>query len=342
MNKESPTYLQTSLAAAMTLGFKTGRFYRDAKLYCINLLLTYNSGCAGNCGYCGLSMRRPGEYKDKSFIRVEWPIYKFTGILDGISTNSDKVKRVCLSMVTNKRAIKDTIKITKTHSQNLDIPLSLLISPTILDKKHLYNFRENGADMIGIAIDCATPVLFEKFRGKNVNGPHKWEKYWKCYEDAIEIFGKRNVGIHLIVGLGETEKEMIETIQKSYLMGGSTHLFSFFPEPDSFLSKHPQPPMGQYRRIQLARFLIDEGISVFEDFCFDENGRVTGFGLSDENISKIIEPGTPFMTSGWPNRGRDVACNRPYANCLPGPNIRNFPFLPKNEDIKKIKVELKK
>ncbi|EMR74670.1 hypothetical protein MBGDF03_01269 [Thermoplasmatales archaeon SCGC AB-540-F20] len=52
MSKESPEYLRTSLAAAMTLGFKNGRFYRNAKLPCINLLLTYNSGCAGNCGYC--------------------------------------------------------------------------------------------------------------------------------------------------------------------------------------------------------------------------------------------------------------------------------------------------
>jgi biotin synthase-related radical SAM superfamily protein len=29
-----------SLAAAMTLGYKPGLFYRDVRLYCINLLLT--------------------------------------------------------------------------------------------------------------------------------------------------------------------------------------------------------------------------------------------------------------------------------------------------------------
>jgi len=340
MSKESPKYLRTSLAAAMTLGFKTGRFYRNAKLPCINLLLTYTSGCAGNCGYCGLSMRRPGAYKDKSFIRVEWPIYKLTDILESISRSGDKVKRVCLSMVTNKRAIKDTIEITKIHRQNLDVPLSLLISPTILDKNHLYSFWENGADMIGIAVDCATPYLFEKIRGKNVSGPHKWRQYWKCYEEALEIFGRRNVGIHLIVGLGETEKEMMEVIQRSYTMGGSTHLFSFFPEPDSSLSKHPQPPMGQYRRVQLARFLIDEGISSFEDFSFDAHGKLTGFDMTDEDISKIITLGKPFMTSGCPGRDGEVACNRPYANCLPGPEIRNYPFYPEKEDIEKIKVEL--
>jgi biotin synthase len=340
MDKESPEYLRTSLAAAMTLGFKNGRFYRNAKLPCINVLLTYNSGCAGNCGYCGLSMRRPGTYKDKSFIRVEWPIYKLTDIIKKISENNDKVKRICISMITNKMAIKDTSKITKTLKQSLDIPISLLISPTIMDKKDLLTFRENGADMIGIAVDCATPHLFEKIRGKTVKGPHKWEKYWKCYGESLEIFGKQKVGVHLIVGLGETEREMVETIQKSYNMGGFTHLFSFFPENDSLLSQHPQPPIGQYRRIQLARFLIDEGIASLENFSFDTKGMLTCFGMTDETLSKIIESGKPFMTSGCPGRDGEVACNRPYANCVPGPEIRNYPFSPEKEDIQKINVEL--
>jgi len=42
---ESPEYLRMSLAAALTLGLKNGSFYRGARLYCINLLLTYKRGC---------------------------------------------------------------------------------------------------------------------------------------------------------------------------------------------------------------------------------------------------------------------------------------------------------
>ena len=51
---ESPHAVRMSLAAAMTLGFKKGLFYRNARLYCINLLLTYQQGCAAKCAYCGL------------------------------------------------------------------------------------------------------------------------------------------------------------------------------------------------------------------------------------------------------------------------------------------------
>ena len=38
---ESPGYVRLSLAAAMTLGFAKGWFFRGATLKCVNLLLTY-------------------------------------------------------------------------------------------------------------------------------------------------------------------------------------------------------------------------------------------------------------------------------------------------------------
>ena len=71
-------------------------------------------------------------------------------------------------------------------------------------------------------------------------------------------------GIHLIVGLGETEKEMVVTIQKGQDLGAYTHLFSFFPEKGSPMEKIPLPPLGQYRRIQLARWIINEGLGSHE------------------------------------------------------------------------------
>lgn len=341
MKRESPEYIRTSLAAAMTLGFKDGLFYRNARLLCINLLLTYDSGCSGNCAYCGLSRERPGNHREKSFIRVNWPLYKLTDITERITKNREKVKRICLSMITNKRAIVDTSHITRALTKTLDIPLSLLISPTILNKDVLQRFKGDGADRIGIAIDAATPALFKKMRGPGVGGPHTWERYCGCFKEAVEIFGERKVGAHLIVGLGEAEKEMIATIQKVYDLGGTTHLFSFFPEEKSLLSLHPQPPIGQFRRVQLARFLIDEGGRRVENFRFDASGRVINFGVTDGNLSSIIDSGKPFMTSGCPGDDGEVSCNRPYGDSPPGEQIRSFPFLPEKEDIQKIREELK-
>lgn len=338
--RESPEYLRTSMAAAITLGFRPGRFYRDAKLSCINLLMTYSEGCMANCAYCGLSRGRSGEFDQKSFIRVDWPVYELDEIITRIEERRDRIKRICVSMITNPRATRDLITIVERIKAHLDIPISLLITPTILEGKDLVEFKEAGANMIGVAVDAATPELFKKHRGRGVRGLHKWETYWEVFRKAVEIFGLRRVGVHLIVGLGETEKEMTATIQRVHDLGGSTHLFSFYPEVGSRLENQSPPPMGQYRRIQLARYLIDEDIVTFEDFIFHPRERIEDFGISEDSLMDIIDTGFPFMTSGCPSEDGEVACNRPYGNEPPGPGIRNYPFRLEGEDIERVKREL--
>ncbi|OQY45089.1 MAG: radical SAM protein [Desulfobacteraceae bacterium 4572_87] len=338
---ESPEYLRMSLAAAMTLGLKPGRFYRNAKLYCINLLLTYRSGCAARCAYCGLSNKRTGQYNEKSFIRVSWPTHSLKEIIERISERTHKVKRICISQITNKRSVQDTKDICSGLRSGFDIPVSLLISPTILSKEDLLDFKDAGADKIGVAIDLATPELFDQYRGKGVGGPHKWETYGQCLSDAIAIFGKRNAGSHFVTGMGETEKEMVGSIQKVQDSGGWTHLFSFFPETDSQMKDHPMPEIDHYRRIQLAGYLMDEGLSRAEKMAFDPSGRILDFGLPTRELNRIIDTGEPFRTSGCEGYDGQVACNRPFANSRPGPNMRNYPFSPTGDDIARIRHQMK-
>jgi biotin synthase len=338
--RESPEYLRMSLAAAMTLGFKQGLFYRNARLYCINLLLTYNEGCSARCAYCGLSKNRPGQYTKKSFIRVTWPEYRLDEIIEAISTRQNRVKRICISMLTNGRAVMDTIEICKRLRSAFDIPVSLLISPTILKYEELEEFKAAGADKIGVAIDLATEGLFDRYRGNGVNGPHKWDRYWQCLADSLKIFGEGNAGSHFMTGMGETEREMCEAIQRVKDMGGNTHLFSFFPEVNSPMSDHPMPPMAQYRRIQVARYLIDKSMADISRFVFDDSGQIIEFGLSSTDMERLIETGEPFRTSGCTGYDGLVACNLPFANSRPGPDIRNFPFKPDDNDIVRIKQQM--
>jgi biotin synthase-related radical SAM superfamily protein len=337
---ESPEYLRTSLAAALTLGFERGRFYRNARTFCVNVLLTYKEGCAARCAYCGLSHNRPGVYDKKSFIRVPWPVYPLDEIIQRISGRLDRVKRICISMITNRRSIQDTKDICIRLRSSFDVPVSLLISPTILNQQDLMDFKRAGADKIGVAIDLATPALFDTFRGEGVGGPHEWSTYWNCLRDSLEIFGKGNAGAHFIVGMGETEREMCSSIQRVTDMGGSTHLFSFFPEPGSQMADHPLPPMDQYRRIQVARFLIDNQITTINSFTFNDRGEITGFGLACIELDRVIDTGEPFRTSGCEGYDGQVACNRPFANSRPGDSMRNYPFPPEAEDIKRIRLQM--
>ncbi len=335
--KVSPQFIQTSLAASLTLGFQQGSFHRNAKLKGLNLLLHYKEGCLGKCHFCGLSRSRREGPRGKTFIRVEWPLYLLEEIIER-AKGKDQIHRVCISMITHPKALEDTLYVIQRLREGTDLYISILISPTLIHREDsLMAMKKAGADRVGIAIDAATPELFDQLRGKGVGGPHQWDHYWDVVRMAVNVFGRFQVGIHLIVGLGETEKEMVETIQRGQEMGAHTHLFSFFPEKGSPMEGYSPPPLDQYRRIQLARWIINESLGSANQMKFDRNGRLTDFGI---DINPLIQIGEPFMTSGCPGRDGKVACNRPYGNERPSGPIRNFPFIPESEDIEEIKNQL--
>ena len=250
----------------------------------------------------------------------------------------DQIHRVCISMITHPKALEDTLYVIRKLKEETTLFISVLITPTLIrGNTSLEAMKEAGADRVGIAVDAATPELFDQLRGKGVGGPHRWDHYWEVVRMAADVFGKYYIGIHLIVGLGETEKEMVETIQKGQDLGAHTHLFSFFPEKGSPMEKSPLPLLDRYRRIQLARWIINEGLVSVDRMKFDGSGRLVDFGI---DIDPVIENGEAFMTSGCPGRDGKVACNRPYGNERPSGPIRNFPFNPEPEDIREIKTQL--
>ncbi|MFQ5833771.1 MAG: radical SAM protein [Candidatus Thorarchaeota archaeon] len=345
-SRESPEYVRTSMAAAMTMGKIPGKFYRDAKLHCINLLLTYEDGCHAKCAYCGLSGSRQTDtdWVDSSFIRVDWPIFSLNDVTKAVTDGtSPHVERVCLSMITHGRARNDCIEVVSRLKEVIP-RISVLITPTIVNEDWLRRLREAGVDMVGIAVDGATPEVFEDLRGKGVRGPHKWAKYWETVEQAVEVFGPGNVGVHLIVGIGETERQMIETIQRAQDIGARTHLFSFFPEEGSAMEDHPQPPLGSYRRVQAARYMINYGLGSFADMSFNERGQLVEFGLNQEVFEDMMNKGEAFMTSGCRGNTMENACNRPMGNCTPFQaaigHWRNFPIVPEEKDVEKIRDQL--
>ncbi len=334
--KESPEHVQISTAAAMTLKFFPGRFNRGEKLYALNLLVNYEDGCMARCGYCGLSKSR--DRNEKTFIRVDWPILSVDEIIERSKKYGKHLQRVCVSMITHPKSYDDMLTIMGKFNERTNLLISGLISPTLIHKKEdLIKIKEAGADWVGIAVDAVTPELFEKTRGKGVKGPHKWDHYWQILEWSVDVFGRGNVGVHLIVGLDETEKDIIQTIQKAEDIGAKGQLFSFYPEAGSQLSEKKQPDYGNYRRIQLARYLINEELSNFNQMKFNEKDQIVDFGT---DIEPIIQDGEAFMTSGCTGNDGKVACNRPYGNERPSRPIRNYAFKPEQSDIENIREQL--
>jgi len=339
----SPGYVRTSLAGSISLGMEQGRFTRGCGSTCLNVLLNYKEGCSAKCGYCGLSAARtagrPKSGADRhTFIRVSWPLYPLESILSKIGEGRHQFKRVCVSMVTHERAMDDAVAVVNSFALNTGLPVSALLNPTVMDgKKDMLVIKDAGADRVGIAIDAATQPLFSSLRGAGAGGPHTWERYFEALEEAVEVFGRYKAGIHLIVGLGETEKEMAAIIDECHNMGALTHLFSFYPETGSLLENLERPSVGSYRRIQLARYLINESICTFHDFKFSAAGKIVDFGM---DIAPFIEKGLPFMTSGCPGKDGFPACNRPFSNERPSEPIRNFHFMPNDEDKRDIASQI--
>jgi lipoyl synthase len=201
--------------------------------------------------------------------------------------------------------------------------------------------KDLGADIFTVALDAATPEIFDLTRGKGVDSPHTWRKYWEILDDARDIFGPNKFGAHIIVGMGETEHDVLSLVQRLVDLGGHSHMFCFFPEKGSLMDHLPATPRDQWRRVQLGRYLIDyRGVRV-ENMQFDDAGRVKDFGLPKGELDDVINKGVAFRTSGCPGKfAEDIsACDRPYGDSPPS-NIASYPFQPNKRDITKIRGQL--
>lgn len=342
----SPEYVQMSTAAAITLGLVAGKMHRVSCTHCLNLLVTYPEGCRANCAYCGLARHREEarDYADRNFIRVDWPTARYDEVIERMKSRADRgqFQRMCISMITHPRSNDDTfVLLERWVAEVPQVPVSILSNPTTLERADLVRMRDMGADIFTVALDAVTPEIFERTRGKGVDSPHKYEHYWRAIEWAADVFGPEKFGAHLICGLGETEREILEVAQKIRIMGGHNHMFAFFPERGSLMEDWPAVDRGQWRRVQLARYVIDYTGGRFEDMAFDDEGRVIDFGVTREKLEALINDGTAFRTSGCPGKVDDVsACNRPYGDSSPT-DILSFPFAPARRDITRIRRQLR-
>jgi len=305
----SPEYVQMSTAAAITLGLIPGQMYRTACTHCLNLLVTYPEGCRANCAYCGLARHREEarDYADRNFIRVDWPTAHYDEVIERVRAGADKgqFQRMCISMITHPNSDADSFVLLKKWVDALPhIPVSILSNPTTMEKADLIEMKRLGAEIFTVALDAVTPAIFERTRGKTVDSPHRWEKYWQAIEWAAEVFGPERFGAHLICGMGETEAEILSMCQRIKDLGGHNHMFAFFPEQGSLMEDWPAVDRGQWRRVQLARFIIDYAGGRVERMAFDERGQLTGFGLSESELNTVFS-----FCAQSDGRGRGRATN---------------------------------
>ena len=321
-----PERIRVSTGSAIVLGLLRGRL--DAKPTTI-YLLTYRDGkCFANCGFCPQAKMSRGRADMLS--RVTWPPFPTEQVVLGIerAAKTGVIRRVCVQALNYPTFFEDVLNLAEEIKSRVKVPLSISCQP--LNREKMEKLAEAGVDRISIALDAATEEIFDKIKGRLAGGPYLWQKQRRALREAVKIFGEGFVGTHLIVGLGETEREMVQTIQWCVDNGVYPSLFAFTPIPGTLLENRPEPSLSRYRRIQIAHYLITRRKRRYERMIFDGDGRLVDFGVSEEELWQVIRSGNPFVTSGCPG------CNRPYYNEKPGGPLYNYPRQPLPEEMVEI------
>ncbi len=339
----SPDYVRISIAAAIELGLAPGRI-NGCSCNCINLLQNYPQGCAANCSYCGLARERPGLAEDNSFIRVDWPLYSTDLVAEKIAEREavSSVGRVCIAQVQDHRATRDLIDMAdRVHRAAAEVPISALVTATLLNEDALYEIRRAGVDIIGVGLDAVSEDVFLRTRGKLAKGPHRWDQHWEIIRTARRIYGPMKVNCHLIVGLGETDREMFDMIFQLQSEQIAGYLFSFNPEPGTEMQHVPRAPLRRWRRIQYVKYLIENHDLSPDALEFNEAGELIGLTPPMAAAKLAFDSGLAFMTNGCPDRQGAMACNRPYGSYRPGEAYRDYPFLPDDREREIIAEQMK-
>jgi lipoyl synthase len=326
LEQKNAELIRVSIGTASMLGLLKSKLDAEPTTA---YLMTYRDGkCSANCSFC--PQARESSSKTELLSRVTWPVFLTENVVEALGTAfiEGKIRRVCIQALNYPGVFPHLQALVRSIKQRCSVPVSVSCQP--LNKENISLLHAAGVDRIGIALDGATAEILDRVKG----GCYSWIHQFELFEVALSVFGSGNVSTHVIVGLGETEKEAVETIQRCSDLGVLPALFAFTPVRGTALEQSSPPKLESYRRVQLARHLIVSGKTKFNNMSFNESGEITGYGLPPESINPIIESGTAFRTSGCPD------CNRPYYNEKPSGPIYNYPKTPNKDEIKKIKTEL--
>jgi len=242
------------------------------------------------------------------------------------------IKRVCVQAVNYESAFEDAIHMIEMIRSKVTLPISLSCQP--FGEKQLRTLAGLGLDRVAIPLDAATEEVFSKVKGRLAGGFYSWHRHLSTLRSAVEIFGEGRVSTHFIVGLGESDAELISMIQMMVDMGINPGLFAFTPIQGTPLEKFSQPSLVRYRRIQVARYLITSGKAKYYKMKFGPGGDLMDYGIPLGDLNEISASGEPFLTSGCPD------CNRPFFNEKAGGPFYNYPRKPTRDEISQIMTEM--
>jgi biotin synthase-related radical SAM superfamily protein len=292
--------IQASVGTAAVLGLAELRM----EVAPTTAYLMLGGRCLMNCAFC--AQARESEASGLHLSRVTWPEYDLEEVACRLAVAVDRgaIRRACLQVTVTADSYLQALAVLAAVRTRTSVPFDVAILPR--DLEEVRGLLQAGADHIGFGLDAASERVYARVKGGN------WRRRLSLVEETARAFPGR-AALHLIVGLGETEREMVERFQWAHDLGVTVGLFAFTPVRGTALAGWPAPPLAVYRRLQAARWLVVRGLARVEGMAFDARGRLLDLGAA------LPPGGEPFRTSGCPE------CNRPFYNERPGGPLYNYP-----------------
>lgn len=296
--------IRCSLGTAKVIGLKKVK----VDVLPTTAYLMVGERCRFNCAFC--AQARESSARADLLSRVSWPKFEREAFLQGLTHREAQtvLQRICFQVVQDEAALEQTKEWVKSIQTQTQLPICVSAGPSTLEG--VKELLDLGVDHISIALDAATPEIYAQSKDGS------WAERLALLSEAAEQF-PGHMATHLIVGLGESEEEMITCLQNMYDRGITVALFAFTPVKGTRMEGISQPEISHYRRVQVAHDLIRQGLARADQFQFHK-GQVTDFGISVHELQKR-RGGEPFQTSGC------TGCNRPYYNETPGQELYNYP-----------------
>ena len=296
--------------------------------------MTYTeSRCSANCAFC--AQARKSSAKANRLSRITWPSFPLDKIINAlIEQNSNQpFQRLCIQTLCYPNLFENLTQLVTLFRSHLpNIPLSIALPP--IEAKQLQALYDQGVDRVAVSLDAITPTLFNEIKGAGVKGPFSWKHHLRALGIARLIFGPGRATTHLIIGLGETERQAVHLIQQLVNKSITVGLFPFTPIPGTSLANRERPTLQQYRRIQLAHHLLQNRLVTLDQIQYNSRQDITKFNVHREILVDIIARGKAFQTAGCPS------CNRPFFTEQPGGPIYNYPEAPTAHVLEEITYQL--
>lgn len=289
--------IRLSIGSAAVLGLKSMRTDSPSTTAYI---MGGNGRCLNNCRFC--SQAREATCGDDMLSRVTWPSFDLDQILSPLKSafQRGEMERACVQMVFNEGSFETSLEMVERLSET-SLPIS--VSTNVGDLNQAKRLFMAGASRVSIAMDAATERVHREVKSGD------YHRKLELLESCATAFPGR-MSTHLIVGLGETEEEMLGAIARMVRLDVSVGLFAFTPVRGTAMGNVPPPPIDSYRRVQFGNWLIRKGFG--PDRMVFSDGRLIGLTMDLKGLADEIKSGEPFRTAGC--RG----CNRPYYNESPG------------------------